>query len=308
MKGNEILILTVSKSSATYSTDAKAMGISMDTFFAKKTLFLKIISRIDRKLSINSSSFFYKKSWKNALGDYKQVILVAHPDSIGIVSYLNKNFPDLKVIIWYNNPIKYEISPKYFLNKNCEVWTFDLTDAKKYNLKYNRQYIDVTPIYKVSSENNPIIFDIVFVGQDKGRLNELLELKNTFESNDLTVYYHITESKDSKIGYNYQKNINYQSLLRLESQSKVILEILQKGQKGISLRPLEALFLNKKLITNNPEILNEDFYCSENIFIIGVNNKNDLKKFVQTPLKPISPDVILRYSFENWIKNFFDSQ
>ncbi len=46
--------------------------------------------------------------------------------------------------------------------------------------------------------------------------------------------------------------------------------LYRKNQHGISLRPLEALFLNKKLITNNRTVLNMDFYEKEKcVFLLN---------------------------------------
>ena len=71
------------------------------------------------------------------------------------------------------------------------------------------------------------------------------------------------------------------------SQSNCILDYNQEGQVGLTLRPMEALFLEKKLITNNKDIKNYDFYNPSNIFILGENNIEDIKEFINKPYEKV---------------------
>ena len=48
--------------------------------------------------------------------------------------------------------------------------------------------------------------------------------------------------------------------MRRELSAKCILEIVQKGQVALTLRPYEAVAYNKKLLTNNKTILNFKYY------------------------------------------------
>lgn len=45
--------------------------------------------------------------------------------------------------------------------------------------------------------------------------------------------------------------ISYQENLDNIRKSKCIVDVVQKGQIGLTLRPLESLFFKKKLLTNN---------------------------------------------------------
>ena len=46
---------------------------------------------------------------------------------------------------------------------------------------------------------------------------------------------------------------------------------MKKGQRGLTLRSLEAMIMGKKLITNNKHIMTMPFYSSQNILIIDNN-------------------------------------
>lgn len=54
--------------------------------------------------------------------------------------------------------------------------------------------------------------------------------------------------------------LNYDEVLLRELRSNCILEIVQKGQMALTLRPYEAVVYNKKLLTNNKTILEFKYY------------------------------------------------
>lgn len=81
--------------------------------------------------------------------------------------------------------------------------------------------------------------------------------------------------------------------------------IVKMGQEGYTLRTIESLFLSKKLITNNKNIIKEDFYNPNNIFILD-NNYNNIKKFLERPYKSISNEIKEKYLTRSWVSRFFE--
>ena len=88
------------------------------------------------------------------------------------------------------------------------------------------------------------------------------------------------------------------------NRSNCILEILQKGQDGMTLRTLEALFMNKKLMTTNRKIKEYDFYDPANVYIIGGDEQRTVKEFIYTPQVYIQDDITNAYDITHWIKKF----
>ena len=88
-----------------------------------------------------------------------------------------------------------------------------------------------------------------------------------------------------------------------------ILDITSSNQVGMSLRPLEALFFSKKLITNNPSILNSKLYNKNNVYYFNTNSVlgEDIKNFLARPYDDTySEQLKSYYSFENWVKRFYE--
>lgn len=80
------------------------------------------------------------------------------------------------------------------------------------------------------------------------------------------------------------------------------------GTNGITLRVLESLFFEKKLITNNINIINCEFYNKNNIFIINKDNLDDLNDFLKSEYKKIDKKIINYFDYESWLNRFFETK
>jgi hypothetical protein len=144
--------------------------------------------------------------------------------------------------------------------------------------------------------------DVFFCGLSKGRNSFLFTIQNRVEKMQLVPYFHIV---DEQLPIEEQKpRLSYQENLEYISSCKAVLDILQEGQDGMTLRVMEALFFQKKLITNQLSLVKADFYHPNNIFIIGKDNWNNLKSFMSTPIVPISEEIKYKYDFFSWVERF----
>ena len=71
---------------------------------------------------------------------------------------------------------------------------------------------------------------------------------------------------------------------------------MQIGQSGVTLRSIEAILFNKKLITTNKSIKKYDFYNPNQIFILENENYSDIIKFLHTKFTPAPLDILYQYS------------
>ena len=259
--------------------------------------------RLANKLCNLGVPYFYSLllgNWKKEMKNYEEIVLVANYLTINVVKIIQSKIPGKKVNIYYFNIIEKDISLEYWKEFNCKIWTFDRNDAEKYNLNL---------ISNVSCYENfslpPSIkkWDISFVGTDKGRISTIIELENIFKSLGLIMNFHVVSTgEQNTFNYPYKEAINYDELIKIMNQSNSVLDIVQDGQVGMTLRPIEAGFLKKKLITNSKEILNAFYYNSSNIFVIGHDDFESLPMFLNTEYKDV-----FDYNFfdiESWLERF----
>ena len=189
-------------------------------------------------------------------------------------SYLSKIKRKGGIVILYLIDSLGASSPKIQYCKNKinlfqwdHIYTFDAKDARKFNYQYlgfNYYSKHLIPII-----NNPPN-DIYFVGGLKGnRTNLVYQTYKYFINNGLKTDYNVMKYHNQEDlymenleGINYITNgwVPYHYVLTGLANSKCLIEILQEGQHGPSLRYFEAVCYNKKLLTNNPLIVNYPYY------------------------------------------------
>lgn len=281
--------------------EAKKRGIQAESIMKDHSSIIQVVRKIHTKLKFPFQSIWYKP-WKKALDYYDTVIIHDAYYTIETARYIKQVNPNIRVIIWYWNPVNKSVPVEMFQKLECEIWSFDEADCQRYNLNYNTQYYSTGLIAK----NKTIKTDIFFVGADKGRLTTILELERKMKQLNITTNFHVTEGgKLSNNNYDYKERLSYEEIVENISQSKCVLDFVSDGQTGLTLRPLEALFFSKKLITNDKSIKERNFYHQNNIFILGIDDIEQLPSFIESDYFEIDRSILLSYDLEQWFSRFF---
>lgn len=179
--------------------------------------------------------------------------------------------PGLQIDCWLLNSTKSwtfsdpKIRSKFDSFDWNTILTFDPLDAEKHNWEYTGLRYYSKHILPVRGKRDA---DLFFAGSLKGQRGQiLLQLLDRFNENDVDCRFICPRlsrrhffSKCPKGMYLIRKRISYNRILKKMMGSNCILEVLQDGQGASSLRYLEAVCYNKKLLTTNPEIKNYPFY------------------------------------------------
>ena len=64
------------------------------------------------------------------------------------------------------------------------------------------------------------------------------------------------------------------------------------------------MFLKKKMITTNKNVVKYDFYNENNILIMGIDKPEKIKDFLRNDYFDIKKDIIDTYEFECWLRTF----
>jgi len=91
---------------------------------------------------------------------------------------------------------------------------------------------------------------------------------------------------------------NFGKILR----SKVVLDIAHPDQSGLTMRTIEMIGAEKKLITTNRDVVNYDFYRPENIIILDRYNPVIDAGFFENAYSSIPEDLKNKYSIRSWLK------
>lgn len=261
-----------------------------------------IFFRFLRRLFINYRLPFYKVWFNKKIITYKvkNIIIFESLLSSLLVKWINDNI-QVNIHVWYWNIVRNTIRPDLLNFKNCKLWTFSREDAKTYNMNFN------PPPYfsEILCNTKHKIYDVVFVGKDKGRLKQLLYWKEQLETKKLKTLFHITPNRTYNVNKNYSKPIPYHESLKLSCVSKAVFDYIEIDNSGQSMRMMESLFLSNKIITNNRLIKDYDFYNSNNIFILNEDDFDKINEFLDKEYTPIDNHIINNYDFDEFFLRFF---
>ncbi len=250
----------------------------------------KIFIKIFSKLNLN---FLLFGSWKKLIKEVDFIIIFDTLYQSNIAKYIKKKNKNCRIIFYYWNTVT--VFNRFVLNdKNIdEIWTFDKRDAIKYHLKWNPQFYTLN----IKLDPEEIIYDVIFLGRDKNRMAMIENTKALFNKMNLkTKLLVIKNEKDF---------LDYDDYLKLLNKSVGILDIVSPSQTGLTLRIMESLFLEKKLITNNKDIKNYPFYNKKNIFLLGEDQDETLLDFIKKPYEKVPKEIVEEYDYKNWLNRFF---
>ena len=176
--------------------------------------------------------------------------------------------------------------------KGVQVSTFDYADSCKFKFSLYSQFCSIIP----ELENVTQDYDFSFVGRDKGRGDQLLSLKKQLESLNAHTFFDIRTAD--------QANLTYLEYLGRSLSGKCMVEFLQSGQSGMTLRAIEALLYKRKLLTTNQSIVREAFYHPANIYVFDERtlDTQKLQRFMAEPWHPIDVEIQQAYTTEHVIK------
>jgi hypothetical protein len=246
---------------------------------------------------------------------FQDQILVINPEVISLEYHHKiKKFTQKYIAYLYDSVERCPV--EHLLNGIFdEIYSFDKDDVSKYGFKEttNYNYLEKQPIINSNSIKNQVLYIASF----DNRLEKVMLLKQAFEKIKVSYKFIIVGKKTSLFKLKNifsstisgielrRKRINQNDLKELYSQTQVVLDIVRENQTGLSFRVFEAMAFQKKLITNNTNIMDYNFYNPNNILVIENENYVFDKVFFDTNYEPLPDEIYYIYTLDNWVKNIF---
>ena len=268
----------------------------------KNTIRLFYSWKLNRKFRVPFRSILYKGILKGLnLNSRDKVKIIIYDRArasydFSFIKYLRKKIPDIKIGYLFSDIIE-KSGAQYFhivdsLNKYYDkVFSFDKFDAAKHGFEYSYLVYD----YNFSNDcTTDIVNDVFLVAQAKNRLEQILDIYDICSLLELRIDFAINKIPENQLELVENRKIQINEIIPYDEvvnrllKSKCIIDIMQKGSVGITLNIVEAVVFNKKAISNNPELVNESFYDPSRILIL--NNKADIKSFLELPMRPYTED------------------
>lgn len=289
---------------------ANANGYHVSQTYRNINIIKRILRKFCMKLNISVGMEQWVNDWYSSIDQYDTVIIFANVLFKPLFYWLKKKKTEIRLICWYWDPFS-DCKLRFKADEGIELWSFDDDDCKIHQMNYSKTFF--TPrLLNSDIKKQEIKYDAFFVGEDKGRYEKLMRLRDYLNSLGMKSKFIIV--RDHKLfvenrGYKkrkYDQPIPEKEATEYIMQSRVLVDLYQRGQTGLSQRAVESLLNKKKLITDNENIRKYDFYRKNNIFVLNENNMQEIEAFLQRPYEDVSEDVLEQYSFNSWFERFFN--
>jgi len=255
--------------------------------------------------------------------EYLQQLETIAPDDSVLVFGI-ENIKDLRIVRKYlatrqvsvftwNPVMDYQQTPwvrrqhiRQLKGLGFRVFTFDPGDAQRYGLTLVKQVYRPVESFR---ESVPDDFDIYFLGKDKHRFERLQSLGETWRAQGLRIRLQVIAEPgerhpESAVVDVRPDALGYRENMALIQRSRCLLELVQANQTGLTIRCLEAMFFDRKLITNNPQVKHLPFYDPARFFVLGQDDLSAMPRFLAAGTTPLSADDLAGYAFPDWIRQF----
>ena len=272
-----------------------------------------ILSKIVIALGIYVFSpllYFVYGDWKKRLDQYDMFIVASRKAAKYAVKYI-KQKTGKRVVVWYWNMVTdKELSPEYCKDIGCEPWSFDRKDCQKYGMQFGDTYYFPPEEFDCTENFDNSIF---YVGINRpGRKELITRLSDYLKKNSLNYRFNLTAipTESTAVKAQYSPRMRYEEIIDAIRTSASVLDLNRENQSGMTLRPMEALFFKRKLVTNNKAITQYRIYDEKNTFILKKDNFDGLDNFLIEPYidSQINEKKREIYSFTEWLRRIEANQ
>lgn len=232
------------------------------------------------------------------------------------VMMMARELPAARIVSFLWNPMK-RLAPgsaaarRYasgMRRMGVEVCTFDRRDSEALGCRLVPQVHRKIDLDAVTPSRS-----VFFIGCEKGREELLADIITRLEADGIDSDIRIVRSRHHRfVGEQIERRlvdgfVGYSEVLDAIARSSCLIDIVQPGQTGVTLRTIEAMFYGKKLITNNTAVREHPFYHPSRVYLFGEEPQRTLREFIDTAAEPFDDRFAEPFCVERWIENIFNS-
>lgn len=302
----------------------KIVELGGNVDFYNSSLTNNILLRKIYRLNRNSE----KKYYNNILDSTRKIhydylfIINAASFPIWFIEKLTKTVKNAKKVLYVWDSIErfpiIKDSIKYF----DVTYTFDLDDAQ------NNEGMHFLPLFYcdefVSKNNQSEKYIFSFIGYGYAERYKFIRKVRDFARKEgysylfrlyLPSYLYFIYGKyikknmeDARLSDFYYKITKQKEICNILESTRIVVDLEQQEQSGLTMRTIETLGMKKKLITTNKNIKKYDFYNPNNILVVDRVNPIISREFVESDFKEVSKDIYEKYSLKAWVEAIFNDE
>jgi hypothetical protein len=285
-----------------------------DDRLSHATLYKFALRKFPLIVGLLSSFSFVRRVRAVPFDDFDHVLVVkGEALSRRVTAALRRQFPSARFALYFWDAVENAPNAQASSDLFDYVATFDPVDAPQYGWHYRPLFASAAlPVAKRGLPQ----YDWSFVGtihSDRLRLIHHLYMASPDRSRVFVFGYFPSKllkfvSKllnrrifASGIGTMSTSALSAEQSMCIMAQSSAVLDIEHPKQRGLTIRTIEALLANCKLITTNDQILKSPLFDPSRVWLLDRSKPEVSNDFLQRDYVPVPDDVRYTYSIRCWV-------
>jgi hypothetical protein len=163
-------------------------------------------------------------------------------------------------------------------------------------------------------DSRSISYDLSFIGWlHSDRLDRLRAIEAELRERGLRVYIYLYTGIGTylrcflkgKHRFLHVSKLPFKQVTTIVRTSRCILDLPHPNQSGLTMRSIEAIGMQRKLVTTNVDVVNYDFYDHSNILFTDKLNSDEIAAFIERESVSVSESVLHGYTLDSWLGAVF---
>jgi len=276
----------------------------------------KSLVRLGLSILTNSAIKKYYKEIYDSTDEHYDLLFIINPECItpDIVSYFKKKCE--KVIVYMWDSFENKINSVKLIPCADVFFTFDPHDAHNYNIKFKPLFY--VPDYICDPIDGSESYEVSFVGTAHSSrfklVNDIAQGHSCF-----TFFYcpgkivffmkkfffkELSGMKQNDVSF---VPLNRKDVINILKSSKAIIDIAHPKQQGLTMRTIESIACQRKLITTNKNAQNYDFFSKSNVLIVDTDINNQvISEFLNLDHVALPAEIYTKYFIDNWVRDIIE--
>jgi hypothetical protein len=244
-------------------------------------------------------------------------ILVLRGEALtaAMVERFARAFPRARRVLYLWDSFRHDGRARARMRAFEEVYTFDTEDAVQ------EPRLRLLPLFYLrrfaALRSQPTDLDLSFVGTVHGDRYRIIHgLRASLDAGKRVLWfmyfpsrwlYRLRRLLDPRMRGGRSEEFSFAPMPAAEvadvyARSATVLDIHREIQSGLTIRTLETLGAQRKLITTNAHICQYDFFDPQNVAVIERRAPVLPEGFLDRPFRPTPPELLEKYSVEHWLR------
>lgn len=284
----------------------------------------KLSVRLDLSFFRARFEAYHESVLKNLQGRKFDHILFIVPEtcSVAIVKKYQEAFPEAKtrLYMWdsFENKVRLKKNAKSLVKMFDQCFTFDRKDCEEFGIHFRPLFFCGNTAEAPRSGAEYAFSFIGTIHSDRYRIlkrvaDQARTLGQTyFLYPFLPSYLHYLLYKCTKWDvFRTPKNVfqfsslPYAEVLRVIANSIAIIDIEHPRQRGLTMRTIEVIASERKLITTNCNVKDYRFYSPDRVLVVDRKAPELPRSFFDSHADPVCKSFLSAYSLDGWIDDVF---